>query len=306
MTVGAVEAGGTKFVCALARVDPADPSKLPVLLAEESVPTGQPGPTLDKVRRFFETAPAAAGGIDAFGIGCFGPIDPVPGSPSWGRILATPKKGWIGTDVAGFFQGSFGKPVAFDTDVNAAALGERLWGAARGVESFVYLTVGTGIGGGAFVEGRLLHGSSHPEMGHIRLSRAPGDAFEGACPFHGTCFEGLASGPAIEKRWGRKGTELEPEHPAWELEAAYLAQGIASLCLALSPELFILGGGVGGRPDLLRRTRELLPAALGGYRRDVNTTAEASRLLVAPGLGTRSGIMGAAGLAARSNGMAFT
>jgi fructokinase len=305
VTVGAVEAGGTKFVCALAQVDAEDPSQPPKLVAEESIATGAPGPTLEKVRRFFEAAGAAAGGIEAFGIGCFGPIDPLPGSPTWGRILATPKKGWIGTDVAGFFQGSFGKPVAFDTDVNAAALGESLWGAARGVENFIYLTVGTGIGGGAFVEGRLLHGAGHPEMGHIRLSRDPTDAFEGSCPFHGSCLEGLASGPAIEMRWGRKGTELGPEHPAWELEASYLAQGVASLCLALSPELFILGGGVGGRPDLLQRTRELLPAALGGYRRDVNTKAEASRLLVAPGLGTRSGILGAAGLAARSAGAAF-
>jgi fructokinase len=250
-----------------------------------------------EVLAFFQASQSAYGAIERLGIGSFGPIDPIPGSPGWGRVLATPKPGWTDADLAGYFKRALCVPVAFDTDVNAAALGERLWGAAQDVDDFIYLTVGTGIGGGAFANGRLVHGAGHPEMGHIRLARLPGDSFGGTCPFHDSCFEGLASGPAIERRWGMKGADIPEDHEAWALEAAYLAQGIASLCLAFSPRLFILGGGVGARPDMLARVRQALPAAFGGYRPGLASEQDAARLLVAPGLGSLSGLLGSAALA---------
>jgi fructokinase len=295
MTIGAIEAGGTKFVCAVLSAEPNGAQ--PLILERTSVATGRPEATLAEVLDFFKAAQSGRGAIERLGIGSFGPIDPIPGSPSWGKVLATPKPGWAGADLAGYFKRALGVPVAFDTDVNAAALGERLWGAAQGLDDFIYLTVGTGIGGGAFANGRLVHGASHPEMGHIRLARLPGDSFAGACPFHDSCFEGLAAGPAIERRWGMKGADIPAEHEAWALEASYLAQGIASLCLAYSPRLFILGGGVGGRPDMLARTRQALPSAFGGYRPGLASAEDTARLLVAPGLGPLSGLLGSAALA---------
>lgn len=299
MIIGAIEAGGTKFVCAVAETGagtgPA--SAPPRILAEASVATREPAATLAETAAFFRAAAAEHGPIGRLGIGSFGPVEPRRSSPAWGRILDTPKPGWSGIDLAGFYAREFGVPVAFDTDVNAAALGERLWGAARGIDDFIYLTVGTGIGGGAFVNGRLVHGAGHPEMGHLRLSRIEGDAYPGACPFHGGCLEGMAAGPAVEARWGMKGKDIPVGHAAWDLECAYLAQGIASLVLAFSPRLFILGGGVGAREDILRGVRERLPAALGGYRPGVSSAEDAAALVVPPGLGRLSGLLGSAGLA---------
>ncbi len=295
MTIGAIEAGGTKFVCAVLSAEPNGAQ--PAILERTSVATGSPDATMAEVLAFFKAAQATRGAVERLGIGSFGPIDPIPGSPSWGRVLATPKPGWTDADMAGYFKRALGVPVAFDTDVNAAALGERLWGAARGLDDFIYLTVGTGIGGGAFANGRLVHGAGHPEMGHIRLARQTGDTFAGTCPFHDSCFEGLACGPAVEKRWGMKGADIPEGHEAWALEAYYLAQGIASLCLAYSPRLFILGGGVGARPDMLARVKRALPAAFGGYRPGLSSEEDAARLLVAPGLGSLSGLLGSAALA---------
>lgn len=293
MVIGAIEAGGTKFNCAV--LEAGEGGAPPRILEEKLVATRMPEETLRECVEFFRGS--RAGKVGALGIGSFGPIDPVEGSPTWGRVLATPKEGWTGVDLAGRFIRALSVPVTIDTDVDAAALGERLWGAARGIDDFIYLTVGTGIGGGAFVNGKLVHGAGHPEMGHIALARRADDTFEGSCPFHPSCFEGLAAGPAVEGRWGIEGSELPEGHAAWEMEAGYLAQGIASLAFAYSPRLFILGGGVGGRKDILRMTRAKLPAALGGYRPGFSTVADAEKFLVAPGLGGRAGILGSAALA---------
>ena len=190
MIVGGIEAGGTKFVCAVG-TGPGD------LRAVERFPTTTPEETLGRAIAYFRDRPVAA-----VGVGSFGPVDVDPDSPTWGHVTSTPKPGWQGADVAGGVARALGVPVGFDTDVNAAALAEHRWGAAQGLDTFVYLTVGTGIGGGGLIAGRRLHGLTHPEMGHIRVPRVPGDDFAGVCPYHGDCWEGLASGPAIEARWG--------------------------------------------------------------------------------------------------------
>ncbi|RMF63832.1 MAG: ROK family protein, partial [Bacteroidetes bacterium] len=213
---GAVEAGGTKFVCAVG-TGPDD------VRALTRFPTTTPEETLARTLDFFRSQPEPP---VALGVGSFGPLDPDPSSPTYGYITRTPKPGWSHTDVAGTLGRALGVPVAFDTDVNAAAVGEHRWGAARGLDTFIYLTVGTGIGGGGLVGGRRLHGLVHPEMGHVLVPRAPSDDFAGHCPFHGACLEGMAAGPALQARWGRPGADLSADHPAWDLEAHYLAHGL--------------------------------------------------------------------------------
>ncbi len=269
---GAIEAGGTKWICATGD----HPANLETL----SIPTTTPEETLSRVTEFFAAKP-----ISALGIASFGPADLRRASPTWGYITSTPKPGWANTSVAQALAKRLNVPVAFDTDVNAAALAEAHWGAGLGLSDFLYLTVGTGIGGGAIVSGRILRGSHHPEMGHLPIPRDPTDPFPGACPFHHDCLEGLASGPAMEKRWGTPAETLPADHPAWDLEARYLASGLASLTYSFSPEKIILGGGVAGSPGLLEKIRTALKARLAGY-----IPAPA---ISAPGLGPRSGILGA-------------
>ncbi len=225
---GAVEAGGTKIVVALGRE-----GEKP--LRETRIPTTGPEETLGRVAEFFRECRSGGLAIEALGVNSFGPVELDPASPKWGFITSTPKLRWQGTDVAGTLGRALGVPVGFDTDVNAAALAEARLGAGRGLDPVVYLTVGTGIGGGAVVNGGLLHGVQHPEMGHLRVERRPGDSFPGVCSFHGGCWEGLASGPSIEARWGARGEDLPADHPAWDLEAWYLAQGVVSLFMVLSP-----------------------------------------------------------------------
>ena len=225
--LGGIEAGGTKFVCALGR-GPAE------LLAEARFPTTTPGETIARAIEFFRQA-AGDEMPAAVGIGSFGPIDADPESPTFGHITSTPKPGWAHTDLAGAVARALDVPVGFDTDVNAAALAEHRWGAARGLDTFAYLTVGTGIGGGAMVGGHLVHGLVHPEMGHLLIARREDDDFPGVCPFHGGCLEGMASGPALEKRWGHAAEMLPDDHPAWDLEAHYLALGLANIVCVLSP-----------------------------------------------------------------------
>jgi fructokinase len=191
-------------------------------------------------------------------------------------------------------------PVGFDTDVNGAALGEHRWGAAQDLHTFVYLTVGTGIGGGAMVAGALVHGLLHPEMGHILIARRADDDFPGACPFHDSCLEGLASGPAIEKRWGRNADALPDEHPAWELEAHYLALGLANLVCTLSPQRVILGGGVMTRRQLFPLIRQKVRELLNGYVQAPAITTDNEVFIVPPGLGNSSGVLGALALAERA------
>lgn len=287
MAYAGVEGGGTKFVVAVGT----DPRRVSEPVAH---PTTTPEETLGRVASHIR----ALGPVEAVGVACFGPLDLRPASPTFGRILDTPKPGWSGTDVAGMIASALDVPVRIDTDVNGAALGEGRWGAARGLETFLYLTIGTGIGGGGLMKGAPMRGLTHPEMGHLRLPRHPKDGFAGVCPFHGDCLEGLASGPALEARWGRPGPDLGDRAPAAvELESWYLGTALADLTLALSPQRIVIGGGVMGLPGLIEGTRARLTEALGGYLR-LPEVADVERFIVPPGLGDRSGVLGAIALAA--------
>ena len=284
---GGIEAGGTKFVCAVG-TGPDD------IRAETRFPTTTPAETIQRVIQFFREQPEP---VTAVGIGSFGPVDPDPSSPTYGHITSTPKAGWRDTPVRDMVAEALGVPVAFDTDVNAAALGEHRWGAAQDVDSFIYLTVGTGIGGGCMVEGKLLHGLTHPELGHILIPREPHDRFPGICPYHGGCLEGLASGPAIKARWGNQAESLPPDHPAWLLEAHYLAEALASFICTLSPQRIILGGGVMQQAHLFPLIRQEVPQLLNGYIQSPAILSDIDRYIVPPGLGNRSGVLGAIALA---------
>ena len=275
---GGMEAGGTKFLCAVGRG--------PDTAAETRIPTTTPAETLGAAITFFEKH----GPLAALGVASFGPVDLDPRSTTWGFITTTPKPGWAHTDVVGPLRRALRVPVAFETDVNAAALAEQRWGAARDAASVVYVTVGTGIGGGAVVNGRPVHGLVHPEMGHQRVPHdRASDPFPGVCPHHGDCWEGLAAAPALAARWGAPPESLPDDHPAWDLEARYLALGLANLLLTLSPERLVLGGGVMSRPGLLPRVRTLVDEIVGGY---VPTA-----VIAPPALGDRSGLLGALALA---------
>lgn len=290
---GGIEAGGTKFVCAVG-TNPED------LRARAEIPTTSPEETIRRVVAFFELH-IGREPLSAVGIASFGPVDLRPESPHFGSITSTPKSGWQNTDLVGPVRRALGVPVAFDTDVNGAALAEGVWGAARGLDSFVYLTVGTGIGGGSVAEGRLIHGALHPEMGHMRVTHDwRTDPFPGVCPFHGDCWEGLSTGPAIEARWGKKGQDLPSDHPAWPLEAQYLALGVTNLICVFSPQRIILGGGVmqhaGLLPLVRRRTLELLE----GYIQIKALTERVDEYLVPPQLGDNAGVLGAIALARKA------
>jgi fructokinase len=287
---GAIEAGGTKFVCAVG-AGPGD------LRARLEFPTTTPEETLDRVIAFLgENGQGEL--LSAVGIASFGPIDVNRSSPRFGHITSTPKPGWQNVDLVGPVRRAFRLPVAFDTDVNAAALGEGRWGAAQGLGTFVYLTVGTGIGGGGIVEGRLLHGVLHPEMGHMRIAHdLRVDPFPGACPFHGDCWEGLAAGTAIEARWGGKGQDLPPAHPAWQLEAHYLALGVTNLICALAPQRIILGGGVMQQAGLFPLIRRETLRLLNSYIRVDAITEHVDEYIVPARLGNNAGVLGAIALA---------
>jgi fructokinase len=284
---GGVETGGTWCVCALG-TGPDD------LRQCDQFRTGEPEETLPRVVEFFRSHARPA----AIGIGSFGPVDLDPSSPTWGHVTTTPKPGWQGVSVAPVLADALGAPVAFDTDVNAAAIGEHRWGAGRGVGSLCYLTVGTGIGAGLVVDGDPVRGLVHPEVGHIRVPLA--DDFEGVCPAHGNCWEGVACGPALEQRWGRRPDELPDEHEAWGQEAEYLALGILSIVLVASPERVIVGGGVMERHGLLAMVRERLRALNAGYLDTPLLGARIHEYLVAPALGDRAGVLGAIALAERA------
>lgn len=288
---GAIEAGGTKFVCAVA----GGPDQIEHQI---SIPTTSPQETLNTVTNYFaEYLAPTKRKLDAIGVACFGPLDLDKNSKTYGYITMTPKPGWVNTEIAGYFQRAFDVPVGFDTDVNGAALGEYLWGAGKGVSSLIYLTVGTGIGGGAIVNGKPVHGLMHPEMGHVLVRQDPKDAFEGFCPYHKNCLEGLASGRAVDLRWGRHASQLADDHPAWDLEAGYLAQGLANFILVLSPQRIIVGGGLMQRKSLYPKVQSKVLEYLSGYLAVPSLTAQIDRYIVAPGLGERSGICGAIGLA---------
>ncbi|HET6363340.1 MAG TPA: ROK family protein [Gemmatimonadota bacterium] len=285
--LGGVEAGGTKIMCALGSAPDA-------IVALARIPTTDPDRTVEEIVEFFlrhEERPAVVG------IGSFGPLDPDAGSPTYGTITNTPKTGWREFPLGPRIAVALGVPFVFDTDVNAAATGEHRWGAARDVDSFIYMTIGTGIGGGALVRGRRLHGLIHPEMGHLMLPRVPGDAFEGVCPFHGDCLEGLASGTAMRKRWGCPAEDLPLDHPGWRLEASYIALALINLSLTLSPQRIVIGGGVTENRSLLPIVREEFTRRLNGYVRSPIVLENVDSYVVEAGLGDRAGVLGALAMA---------
>lgn len=293
---GGIEAGGTKTVCAVG----AGPGDLRVRVR---IPTTTPDETIGQILQFFQEYQKKEP-LVSLGIASFGPVDARPGSPTFGYITTTPKPGWAQTDFAGIIRRELGLPVGFDTDVNAAALAEQRWGAAQGIDSFVYLTVGTGIGGAAMVDGKLLYGLNHPEMGHIRIPHNRlTDPFAGSCPYHGDCLEGLAAGPALEARWGQPADALAEDHPAWLLEADYLALGLMNLICILLPERIIMGGGIMKQPRLLPLVRQKVQESLSGYFQIPLILDRMDEYIVAPGLGDRAGVLGAIVLAQQAGGM---
>lgn len=286
--VGGLELGGTKCVCAVGNW----PDEL---AAETTLPTTTLSETLERALAFF----VDHGPVEALGIGTFGPVDLRPTSPGYGTIVTGTKPGWKGARILDPFL-ELEVPLALDTDVNAAALGEYRWGVHGGPagDPLVYITVGTGIGGGAVVDGRLHHGLWHPEMGHLRVPHdREADPFEGCCPSHGDCLEGLASGPALTRRWGQAAHELPDDHPAWELEAAYLAHGLVAIICILAPRRIILGGGVMGREQLFSLIRGKVGALMGSYLPASELVGDIDAYITAPSLGRRSGVLGALALA---------
>lgn len=253
MVLGALEAGGTKMVCAIG-------NEQGQVLERISIPTVSPEETVPSIIDFFKKY-----NIEALGIGCFGPINPVKGTATYGHITTTPKLAWQNYDIVAAFKEALGCPVGFDTDVNAAVLGEVSFGAMRGLDSCIYVTVGTGVGVGVFTGGAMLHGMMHPEAGHILLQRHPSDTYGGKCPFHGNCLEGLASGPAIEERWGAKAETLGERSEVWELEAYYIAQACVNYTLVYSPKRIILGGGVMHQEQLFPLIREQYQKLMADY-----------------------------------------
>jgi len=287
---GGIEAGGTKFVCAVGS-GPDD------IRAEVRFPTSRPEEALGQAIEFFRNQHALES-LAAIGVSCFGPIDPDKRSPTYGYVTTTPKPHWAHTDVVGVLHRALGLPVGFDSDVNGAALGEHRWGAGQGLDTFVYLTVGTGLGGGALVNGKLVHGLMHPEMGHMRVPHDRSeDAFPGFCTYHGDCWEGLTCGPAIEARWNTSARDLPPSHPAWALEAKYLALGIVNIITVLSPQRVIMGGGVMDQAQLFPQIRSEVVRLLNGYIQRPQIMQEMDAYIVPPGLGNRAGVLGAIALA---------
>lgn len=281
--IALVEAGGTKFI-----VGVGDASRQ--IHARTRIDTTRPDETIPAAIAWLR---AQGGDYSAIGVASFGPLDLDPASPTWGHVTHTVKPHWNHADIAGPFVRAFGCPVAIDTDVNGAALAEWLWGAGAGTGSTLYLTIGTGVGGGAVVGGRLVQGLSHPEMGHISMPRHPDDAgFTGSCPFHGDCLEGLAAGPSIIARWGVSLSDLPADHPAHRIIAWYLAQALQTFRAILQPARIILGGGVMQTPGLLDQVRIQTREASGGY-----FPGEVNEIVTAPGLGADAGLLGALALA---------
>lgn len=289
---GGIEAGGTKFVCMVAS-GPDD------IRAEVRFPTTTPAETLGRCIEFFKDQTSKLGQpLRSIGIACFGPIDVHPDSPTWGYITTTPKQGWAHTDVAGPMRRELGVPVAFGHDVVVAGVGEGVWGAAQGLTDFIYITIGTGIGGGVIVRGKPVHGLVHPEIGHLLLPRDPQrDPFEGNCIYHGGCLEGLAAGPAMEKRWGKPAYTLPADHPAWDLEAEYLSLAVHNLICTLSPQRIILGGGVMEQKQLFPMIHQRVVKSLNNYVQADSILKNIDQYIVPPGLGNKAGGLGCIAIA---------
>jgi fructokinase len=289
---GGIEAGGTKFNCIVA----SDPENI---LAECRIETQLPEETLLQVIGFFEDVQRKNNiNLASIGLGSFGPIGVNPTLPDYGFITSTPKLAWRNTNIQGTLHNALKVPMAFDTDVTAAALGEGKWGTAQGCLNYVYFTIGTGIGGGVIVDGKPVHGLLHPEVGHLFIPHdIIVDPFAGICPSHGDCLEGLASGPAIKARWGKTPESLPADHPAWELEANYLGYLAANITLTLSPQRIILGGGVMKIPGLIENIRQKLLMRLNGYIQNDEILKYSDLYIQLPGLGDRAGVLGSIALA---------
>jgi len=289
-----IEAGGTKFVCAIG-------DALGNIREKIIIPTTMPEETMAQVIKYLQAINAITP-ISAIGIATFGPIDLDKKSPYYGYITTPPKPGWGYYNILGAIQKFFPLPIGFDTDVNGAALGEYRWGAAQGLDTFLYITVGTGIGAGGIISGELMHGLIHPEMGHIFIPHdLQQDNFAGVCPFHGDCLEGLATGPALHKRWNVKSAmDLPPDHPAWDLEAKYLGYAFANYILTLSPQKIIVGGGVMKRKELYPKIRAKVKSLLNGYIKHEKILTNIDNYIVEPGLHENSGICGAMALAEKA------
>ncbi len=284
MYLGGIETGGTKIVCGIG-------TEAGEIVERTSFPTTDPEETIRRISDFFVDKD-----LKAVGLGSFGPVDLNPDSKTYGYIKNTPKPNWSHFDLVGRLSETIDAPITFDTDVNAAAFGETEWGNAKGLDSCMYITVGTGIGVGSISEGVLIHGMAHPEMGHIMVRRHPDDPFTGACPYHGDCLEGLASGPAIEARWNEKGQNLLDRSDVWEMEAYYLAQAITHYILVLSPKKVIVGGGVMKQKELIPLIREKVEKNLNGYIQS-RELENIDTYIVPPGLGDDAGLLGAIALA---------
>ncbi|TWK79423.1 putative fructokinase [Bacillus paralicheniformis] len=278
---GAIEAGGTKFVCAVG-------TENGEIIDRLTIPTETPEETIGRLSAFFDMYQ-----LESIGVGSFGPMSLAKESPDFGYITNTPKLAWRNYPLIPELKKRFGIPVSFTTDVNAAALGEITKGAAQGLDSCLYITVGTGIGAGAVIGGKLVQSFSHPEMGHILIRRHEKDTFAGNCPYHNDCLEGMASGPAIEKRWGKQGKDLAGRNEVWELEADYLAQALMHYILILCPEKIVMGGGVMKQQQLFPLIREKLSEYVNGYL----VLPDLDQYIVPPGLGDDAGITGALALA---------
>ncbi len=287
MRLGALEAGGTKMVYAIG-------DETGRIFEQVSIPTETPQITMPKLIAYFQKRQ-----IEALGIGCFGPIDLNRNSKTYGYITNTPKLAWANFNIVGAFKEALGCPIGFDTDVNGSVLGEVTFGQARNKRNVLYLTIGTGIGAGIYVEGKLLHGMLHPEAGHIMLSKRADDVYVGKCPYHGICFEGLAAGPAIEERWGCKAAELKESQEVWDLEAYYIAQALANYILILSPEMIILGGGVMHQEQLFPLIRRYVGEILNGYLK-TRELEDLEQYIVPASLQDNQGIMGCLELAQRA------
>ena len=284
MLYGALEAGGTKMVCAIG-------DENGKIIDRVKFPTETPEATMPQIFDYFRDK-----GLSAIGIACFGPIDLHKDSPTYGSITSTPKKGWSGYNIVRETQRELGLPVGFDTDVNGSMLGEATWGCAKGVSDAIYLTIGTGVGGGVISNGKLLHGMLHPEVGHIRLPKVEGDPGKSVCPFHDNCFEGLAAGPSLQARWGVSADQLADKAEVWEIEAEYIANALMSYALILSPQKIILGGGVMHQEQLFPLVRKKFHELVNGYI-ITDEMNDLDNYIVPPSLNDDQGIMGAVKLA---------
>jgi fructokinase len=284
MIYGGIEAGGTKMICVIGDENGR-------ILDRMQIPTKTPEETMPIMIDYFKGKD-----IKALGIACFGPIDLNRDSKTYGYITSTPKLAWKNYDIVGAFKKELGVPIGFDTDVNGSLLGEITWGCAKGLTDALYLTIGTGVGGGVMAGGKLLHGMLHPELGHIKMAVADGDTYKGKCPYHGTCFEGMAAGPAIEDRWGKKAVELANDDKVWDLESTYIAQALCTYILTLSPQIIILGGGVMHQEQLFPLIRKKVLEQLNGYVL-TKELADIDNYIVPASLNDDQGIMGSIKLA---------